>query len=230
MFLEAKKLLKKQKFVYVADFLNSPYGTKSKKQIKNLVLSNLIQFCEEFSPKCLVLACNTATAVAVDFVRKTFKNIVVIGTEPAILPALRAGFKKILVLCTHATKEHNKLLRNYKNNQKLIFYCPNKLAGLVDENFLNKEKLMPYISKILSKFKGKVDAVVLGCTHYVLVKEQIRKVLDVPMFDGNEAIAKQIAKNVKKSNSKSSKTVFVATDENKQKYLEQVGNFLLKDV
>lgn len=226
---QAKKLLNGLNFVFVADFLNSPYGQKSKKEIKKIVLENTSKFCEQFSPKCVVLACNTATAVALKDVRKKFENLEIVGTEPAILPALKQGFGRVLVLCTRATKNHSNLLKLYKNNSKLLFFCPKKLAKLVDENFLNLQNLNDYIKKILKKFEGKIDSVVLGCTHYVFLKQQIYDFLKVPVFDGNEAIAKQIAKKVSSTNEKYCKIKFVSTDKEKQNFITKVGNFALKN-
>lgn len=219
---QAKKLIKNQNFVYVADFLNSPYGNKTKKELKRIVLNNLKFYIKKFNPSCVVLACNTATAVCLEDARKQF-CIPIIGTEPAVLPALKQNFKNILVLCTESTKKHSKLLRQ---NLNLKIFCPKKLAGLVDQNFCDLSKTFCYISKVLKQFKGRIDAVVLGCTHYVFVKDFIKKVLgDVCVFDGNLGVAKQLSKIVQKSED-CGQVKFVSTNPEKQKMLEDYGKFL----
>ncbi|MBR1926104.1 MAG: glutamate racemase [Clostridia bacterium] len=212
---KAQKLFKGN-FLYVADFLNSPYGSKTKSQIKQIVLDRLSGLIKEHNPKCVVLACNTATAVSIDEVRKIYPNIFVVGCEPAIKPALKSGCKNILVLCTQATKKYSVYLKNFDN---ITICCPKKLAKLIDENFLFKEQVIKnYLNKVLKKFYGKFDGVVLGCTHYVLFKDYIQKILGCKVFDGNLGASKQILKFVKTKNNTNS-LILVSTLFQKQQYL-----------
>ena len=213
---EAEKFFKGN-FLYVADFFNSPYGNKTKEQIKQVVLNNVSYFIKKFNPKCIVLACNTATAVCVEDVRKLYPNIFVVGCEPAIKPAINNGCKNVLVLCTVATKKYSKYLSNFKD---VNFFCPKKLSKLIDENFCeNKEDIQAYLKRTLKKFYKKYDGVVLGCTHYVLFKNYIQNILGCKVFDGNKGVIKQIFKFIK--NHKSTKHLtLVSTDIKKQYYLK----------
>ncbi len=194
--LQAEKLLPNENFVYICDSKNSPYGNLSKKQIKEIIFHNVSFFCAKYNPKAIVLACNTITSVAINDLRHKFPNLIIIGAEPAIRPAIQSVKNKILVLGTKATLAHSALVKLFKaNNQaKIIFYPLEDLASLVDEFFLtNTQIISDYLKEKLSKFNGKVDGVVLGCTHYVIVKKEIKKILgNVTLFNGNLGIAKRL--------------------------------------
>ena len=193
---QTELLLPHENFIYVADFKNHPYGNKTKKQIENVVIHNIKQFYAQFYPKSVVLACNTATAVAITRLRKMFSNIIIIGTEPAIRPAIEAGKKRILVLGTQATIKHSSLIKLFKANKHsyLKFLALPELAKLVDDNYLNNKKLIDnYLAEKLTPLKDKFDAVILGCTHYVILKKEIKNCLgNVTIFSGNGGVAKRL--------------------------------------
>jgi len=215
LLVEVQKLFKGN-FLYVADFLNSPYGSKTKSQIKQIVLDTLSVLIKSYNPKCVVLACNTATAACVDEVRKVYPDIFVVGCEPAIKTALKSGCKSILVLCTEATKKYSAYLKNFDN---ITFCCPKKLSKLIDENYLSKEEVIKnYLNKVLKKFYGKFDGVVLGCTHYVLFKNYIQNILGCKVFDGNFGVSKQILKFIKTKKGSNS-LILVSTNPQKQEFL-----------
>lgn len=206
-------------FLYIADFLNSPYGNKTKTEIQNIVLKNINFFSKKFNIKAIVFACNTITAVGIDLVRKKY-NIPVIGAEPAVLPALRANSKKILVLSTFATRKYSKLLKSYKKDERFLFFAPKNLAQLIDENyFKDSQKIENYLKRELKRFVLKVDAIVLGCTHYCLIKKELKNIFGNSMFfDGNQGIAKRLNVLVKDSVIKQN-IKLVSTDKNKQNLL-----------
>lgn len=213
-----KKALPNENFVYVADFLHSPYGNKTKKTICKIVTKTLQKYVFEYRPKCIVIACNTATAVCIENLRKVIEKTPIFGCEPAIKMAQRAGKKKILVLCTKATKKHSHFLHGFNG---VTFNSPKRLAGLVDKYFFNKQKILKYIKKILKKFAQKFDAVVLGCTHYCLFKKEIENVLKCPSFEGNSSIAKHI-KNflINQAKTHKGKTHLISTKAKKQHFLQ----------
>ena len=214
--LIAQKVLPNENYIYVADFLNSPFGNKTKKDIKNLVTKNIKFYIKKYNPKCIVLACNTATAVCIKSLRSEVE-IPIIGTEPAIKEALRLNSRKTLILCTQATKRYSQLLKSFSDN--LAFFCPRKLAELIDQNFLyNMQKIKAYLNKSLKKFAHKFDACVLGCTHYSLVKTEIENILGFMVVDGNFGVAKQVEKVIKEKN-KIGKTLLISTDLNRQNLL-----------
>lgn len=227
----AREIMQNENFFYLADFLNSPYGNKTKKNIEEIVLKNIEEISSKFNIKCIVLACNTATAACAENLRKKL-NVRVVGAEPAILPAFRMGCKKILVLSTSSTKKYNKLLKEYKNDERLLLFCPKKLASLIDTNLFDKEKINTYLNRTIKKLNGKIDGIVLGCTHYVLIKEEIKNIFGgIRTFDGNLAIAKRIFNVLTEfQKSKVGEVKLFSTDQKKQKFLEKAyKKFCLKE-
>ena len=213
-----KSLMPHENVVYVAEFLHSPYGNRNKKEITSLALETLHKLCDVYFPKCIVIACNTLTATAIEKIRKDFCNILVVGCEPAVKLAIKDGKKNVLVLCTKATKKYSKYLKQYSS---ITTFSPRKLAGLVDDFYLEKEKILPYLHKTLNRFSGRFDACVLGCTHYALLKEDIKSILGCEIFDGNKSIAKHV-QNLLEPNvlKRGGRTLLISTKKEKQLFLE----------
>lgn len=226
---ELKRALPHEDFVYFADFLNSPYGNKTKTCISKIVLNNIRKLIRVWQPKAIVLACNTATSVCAQKLRQIYPNTIIIGLEPAIKPAILSGVKNILVLATKATLKHSRVVKLLlkPSNCRVTLFNPNTLAKVIDKHFLNPQKLKKGIERILAPYKAKYDAVVLGCTHYVLAKNYILNVLGVETsFDGNVGAAKRLNsllgilglnKNVGEG-----RMTFLSSLEKKEKFLQHV--------
>ena len=149
---EAKILLPNERFVYYADSDNIPYGTKSKNEINDLVFK-AISFFDPKTIKALVLACNTATSVAVNDLRREF-SFPIIGMEPAVKPATQLGDKRILVCATDRTLKLDKLKDLIDDLDVLDRVDMMSLQELVlyAENFnFNDPGLMKYL---IEKFKN----------------------------------------------------------------------------
>ena len=212
-----KEEMPNEDFVYVADFLNSPYGNKTKREIEKVVTLSLKRCVEKFKPKCVVVACNTATAVCINHLRKSF-FIPVFGCEPAVKMAKKSGKQKILVLCTRATKKYSRFLKEFDD---ITIFSPNKLAGMIDDNFFARDQIVSYLQKSLKNFENKFDAVVLGCTHYCLFKKDIENILGCPSFEGNKSIAVFVKSAIDSKSKKKGKIFLFSTDPQKQQYLEK---------
>lgn len=217
----ARHFLPHENFVYLADTKNSPYGNKSKKQIARLVLSLVRLATNTFSPKAVVLACNTATAAAINQVRKTYPDLIVAGVEPAIKPSTGNPDGSILVLTTHATLKHCRLLKKYKRLKlnHITYIALPQLAGLIDNNLSNLPAIQPEINKMLLKYRHKVTAVVIGCTHFNFVTEQINQALGggIVFYDNCRGTAKRLKfcltkKKLLSTKKTSGKTVIYTTD------------------
>ena len=191
--LECVKILPNEHYLYFADEDNIPYGNKNSKVISCSIEKTLTRLIKEHQPKIVVLACNTATALVLAKIRRKFKQIIFVGTEPAIVPAMKKN-KKTLVLCTKNTKKHSKVMVLCNNYYNFKCVCPQKLAMLIEQNYTNLEALNPYLETLFKKVKAQFDCVVLGCTHYVFCKKQIQKILgnDVSVLDGNEGVANRV--------------------------------------
>lgn len=184
----AVEIMPEENYIYFGDSLNAPYGTKTKEQVFELTESAIKRLVKK-NVKAIVVACNTATSIAVDELRKT-TNVPIISMEPAIKPALEKTNGKILLLATNVTLSSdrvNKLIEKYdKENRVIKLPCP-ELAKKIEEAVFKNNNIDDYIFEILAPFKEEnVTAVVLGCTHYPFVKDKIINVLDknVVVFDG----------------------------------------------
>ncbi len=174
-----KQQLPHENLLYVADTLYAPYGEKSAQFIQQR-LNEIAQWLIDRKAKAIVVACNTATVNAIDQLRHNI-SIPVIGVEPAIKPAASLSKnKKIAILVTKATAENQRflaLVAQYSYNSDVTIQpCPG-LVELIEQDKKDslecKLLLSAYLTPLLDKG---VDTIVLGCTHYPLVTEQISEI------------------------------------------------------
>ena len=144
-----------------------------------------------------MIACNTATSAAVTLLREKYTDIPVIGIEPALKPAaLSKKNSCILVMATANTLRLDKfhqLAERYDKSATIIPVPCYGLAKRIEQGNLDQPDLIDLLTDLIGPYKGKVDSVVLGCTHYPFVKNQIATVLgDIPMFDGAYGTSKHL--------------------------------------
>ncbi|MBE6581359.1 MAG: glutamate racemase [Ruminococcaceae bacterium] len=199
---EIRKLLPHENLLYFGDTAMAPYGERPPEEIRSLVTRHAARLLT--SAKALVLACNTATAVAAEALRGAWREIPIIGMEPAIKPALlEKKHKTVLVLATAATLREQKLSRLLKAYQgRATFYtCAAPcLVRLVEEGHLDDEVARREIAALLDPILARIspDAVVLGCTHFPFVAGTISHFLgpSVPLFDGAEGTARELSRRL----------------------------------
>ncbi len=182
-------IMPNENYIYFGDKKNAPYGSKSHEKIRELTLACVVQLMD-IGIKALVVACNTATSVAIDELRQIYPSTPVIGVEPAIKPAaLNTRGGTVLVMATPATLgEHRveQLMDTYGDICRFELLPCHRLARLVEDGHYNDAVLDSYLEEILTPFKGRVNSVVLGCTHYPFAKNAIITHLgsNVRVFDG----------------------------------------------
>lgn len=192
---ETKKLLSRENFVIFADQGHNPYGEKTKSQIKRFAQDATNFLIKKHKIKMMVLACNTATVLALESLRKKF-DIPIVGTVPAVKPAFGTSKDtRVAIMSTPATAKSKylaSLIKDFGDNSRTLKVgC----AGLEEAIEYGNERLIFatldfYLAKI-KKFKP--DVVVLGCTHYPLVKNRIESSLPkVKIIDSSQAIARRI--------------------------------------
>ena len=194
---EIIKLLPYEEFVYFADTLHAPYGDKPEDVVRALSIK-ATEFLSSIGIKCLVVACNTATGAAINEIRKMCA-FPVVGMDPAVKPAVELALNgKILVMATPLTlksKKFNDLIRHYKHCSEIVpLPCPG-LVEIVEKGHIHGQEIEDYLSRIFSTVdKEDVSSVVLGCTHFVLIKEEIKKAAgkEIVVIDGNYGTAKQV--------------------------------------
>lgn len=187
---EIIKIMPKENYIYYSDSKNNPYGDKTKNEIIN-ICDDVVNFLISKNCKIIVIACNTASAVAIQTLREKYPNIKFIGIEPAYKMVYDyAQDDETLIMATKGTIESEKfnlLYRKY-NNQKTYLLTCSGLADIIEEG--NKERINKYLNDNLGKYNKKVKNVVLGCTHYSLIKNEISKVLnDITFFEGANRLA-----------------------------------------
>lgn len=195
---EIINILPNEKYIYYSDSKNNPYGDKSDQQI-NTFCENIVEFFITKKCKAIVIACNTASAKSVKYLREKYKNIPFVAIEPAYKMVYDYTYDEpTLVMATKGTIESEKfslLYHKYDNHKTILLPCVG-LADIIEEN--NEEKIKIYLKEHLEIYKGKVKNVVLGCTHYPLIKQEIKQVLgDVQFFDGAPYLAKHLRELLK---------------------------------
>src|SRR4030042_2534593 len=229
---EIKKNLSKESFVFLADQIHNPYGEKSKRELKNLS-ARVTKFLLRHKIKLLVVACNTATCYALDFLRKKFK-IPIVGVVPAIKPAQAVSkAKRIVVMSTPATAKSaylSELIADFASDITILRLGCEGLEEAIE--YLNKKN----IAKVLDVYTKKIqefgtDTIVLGCTHYPFIKTQLQARVDrkVKIIDSGPAIAsrvKDILKNNKQLADKKSADYFFTTGDAKK--FSKVASTLLQ--
>lgn len=192
----AKKILPKEDYIYYADSAYAPYGT----QTVDAVVSHSLRVTKlllEYKIKALVVACNTATSAAINKLRYTLP-IPVIGMEPALKPAVvNHNSRKIIVMATPMTIKNNKfqrLLAKYADTASIISLPAPRLVELVESGDYNSTETKHYLIDLLATYKEDISAIVLGCTHYLFIRNLIAEILgpQVALIDGNSGTIRQL--------------------------------------
>ena len=188
-----RKYLPDEKFIFWGDNRHAPYGTHTQQEILELTW-NIVNRILERDVKAVVIACNTATSAAAADLREKL-DIPVLGLEPALKPAVEyAGDGKVAVLATGATlslEKYQKLLARFGRNT-ISIPCP-ELVEFVEAGDTGSQQVVEYISKKLEPYKNGLQALVLGCTHFVWLREAAQEAAPgVQIFDGNEGLSRYL--------------------------------------
>lgn len=229
---QAVKLLPNESYFFFSDSLNNPYGDKADGEIKKRC-DEIVSFLVECKKcKAVVLACNTASAKAAAYLREKYYDVPIIAIEPAykmVHDFAPEGFT--LVMATRGTLESEKfaaLYKKYDNENTELLACVG-MADLIEQD--RQDDLDLYLENLLRKYRDKAENVVLGCTHYPLAKENIKKVLgDVRFFDGANGVARQLEHVLKRENllclsAEKGKIEFVDSSKDEAKRIEKERRF-----
>ena len=193
---EIKRRLPDMEYCYIADSKNCPYGEKTDDELRKIVHDVSVRLIR-WGASIIVIACNTATTKCIDYLRSTFPTVVFVGTEPAVKLAAKMNARRVLVLATPGTAHSERLLSLVEqNNEKHIIdvlACP----GLADavENNMDVENIL---KKLFQSTRRDYDVIVLGCTHYSLIKKQIQRYFPhSKLIDGNDGVANRVVSVIK---------------------------------
>lgn len=200
-----RNLLPNENYLFFMDTLHSPYGNKTKRKLKSITENNLKKLFRIFDIKMMVLACNTLSSVCFDDLKQKFFDTPIIKINP-ITNIEYLQKKSTLVLATKCTVKHNKEVKKYKNQKNIYVKGFGTLAKKIDKNINNLNLLQGYLLRKLKKYKNKnIKNIVLGCTHFNYIKNQIQTVFDEPIsfFENSEIVAEEVSKVLKFSARKS---------------------------
>ena len=195
---QTRKLLPAENFLYYGDSLHAPYGVRPAEEVRKLTM-DAAEYLVGRGVKALVLACNTATSAAAAALREKYPELIIIGTEPALKPAVqRHPGGRILVMATAMTLKEQKfhdLWKQYDDQAHIIPVPCSGLMEFVERGEMDGSEVEAYLLEKLEPFsRVPVDAVVLGCTHYPFLTPVLRRLLgQAPeILDSGEGVARQL--------------------------------------
>ena len=202
---ELMALMPEEHYLYFGDSANAPYGTRPTEEIRALTMAAAHQLMDR-GCKALVVACNTATAAAITQIRQAYPDRIVIGIEPALkVAADHFPGGEIGVMATPATLREEKfdhLLHRFTENCHVTKIPAPGLVELVERGMAVSEETEKLLTPMLSPYYGKLDAVVLGCTHYPFAATVIGKLLgeNTALLHGGEGTARETRRRLEKAN------------------------------
>ncbi|MBQ7885768.1 MAG: glutamate racemase [Clostridia bacterium] len=193
---ELLRLMPHERYLYFGDSANAPYGTRPTGEVRDLTLAAAEKLMAR-SCKALVVACNTATAAAIKELREIYPDKIIIGIEPALkVAADHFPGGQIGVMATPVTLREEKfdvLLHRFADSCTVYKLPAPGLVQLVEQGKAESEETEALLAPLLSPYHGKLDAVVLGCTHYPFAAPVIQSLLGekTTLLDGGPGTARQ---------------------------------------
>lgn len=185
--------------IYLADSAGFPYGEKNPHELTGLLIERFDRMNRLFTPKAAVLACNTASVVSLEELRRRFP-FPFVGTVPAIKPAAGNGTRhRIGLLATNRTVEEaytQRLITDFASHCDVIKRGSAELVDFVENRYYEStpSQVDDFLKPLVEDFTSqKIDALVLGCTHFVYLKESLERSLpDVSIVDSVDGVGRQI--------------------------------------
>lgn len=193
---KATRLMPRENFIFYGDLGHAPYGSRPTGEILKISMDAAHHLVDQ-GVKALLVACNTATSAAVETMRAEF-SLPIVGVEPALKPAVEAAHGgKIAVMATPATLRLPRFARLLEacSAQKQLVSLPCPGLSLMVERFgPGSSMVREYLAELFNDAPvDKLSGVVIGCTHYSYLKQDLKTLLgDVPIFDGAMGAARQL--------------------------------------
>lgn len=198
----AKERYPDERFAYVADTRNFPYGEKNAEEVRAAVLSSVSRLIDAAAPKIIVVACNTASVIALAELRSTFQ-VPFVGVVPAIKPAAqRAPRGHIGILATSRTVADaytDQLIQMHAADCRITRVAGPEIVATVEHRLFDSDhdERLRILRPFVEQFKAAgVDAVVLGCTHFVHLAPEFRDALGdgIEVLDSREGVTRQLGR------------------------------------
>ncbi len=200
-----RRLMPGERYLYFGDSANAPYGSRTTEEVRALTLAAAETLITENSIKALVIACNTATAAAVKDLRKRYPDLIVIGIEPALkLAADHFPGGRVGVMATEVTLREEKfdtLLHRFDENCSVAKIPAPGLVQRIEAGNADTPETEALLREILTPYVGRLDALVLGCTHYPFAAKAISRVLgkEVVLLDGGDGTARETRRRLEQA-------------------------------
>ncbi len=233
VFSEVEKVLPYVNTVYVFDNKYFPYGILSEKTVIERCCKIIEYMTSKFNVDIIVVACNTASTIVLPTLRSRI-NIPIVGVVPAIKPAAKLSQTKVIgLLATPATVSRNytdELINNYANDCYVEKIGTSELVKLAELKLRYNRDVCKDVAKCLEQLKNtpNLDVIILGCTHFPWLKQEIEKALpNAKCIDSGAAIAQRVKFLLKDQNVKCNKPYRMAymTDKAVEDYKEQQDIF-----
>ncbi len=205
LFNAIRELLPEESLVYFGDGLNCPYGLRSNSEIERFSDAAVGKLVEEMNCKLIVVACNTATAAAIDFLRAKYSStehrngIEIVGMEPAVKPACLATKSGVVgVLATQRSLEGDlfqKTAARYSADIEIVARFGEGFVELVENDMEQTDEAERVVRKVVEPMVAAgVDQIVLGCSHYPFLIPVLRRIApQVDIIDPSLAVARRVA-------------------------------------
>ena len=193
---QLRRELPEEKFLYFGDSANAPYGDRPVEEVRALTLAAADMLMGR-GVKALVVACNTATAAAIEALRATYPKEIIVGIEPAVkLAAGHFPHGRIGVMATQVTlhlERFDDLVHRFDNTAQVERIPAPGLVELIESGKADSPEAEALLTRILGPWRGKLNALVLGCTHYPFVKKTVARILgeNTELLDGSLGTARE---------------------------------------
>ena len=199
------KLMPEENYVYFGDSANAPYGSRTTEEVRQLSLAAAKKLTTEYPVKALVVACNTATAAAIKVLRETYPDLIVVGIEPALKLAYDSfPGGNLGVLATEVTLREEKFdaLMHRFDKKCTVYKIPAPgVAKLIEAGKNDSPEMIALLQELLGPYVGKLDALVLGCTHYPFVARNIASIMgpETQLLHGGKGTARETKRRLEKA-------------------------------
>ncbi len=197
---EVRRALPAESLVFLGDGKNCPYGSRTPDEIRRLADAAVARLVEEEGCKMVVVACNTATAAAIGFLRAKYASVPLVGMEPAVKPACLATRSGVVgVLATERSLDGDLFRRTaarYGEGIEVVATPGRGFVELVEADRENTPEAEACVRRAVAEMLARgADQIVLGCTHYPFLLPVLRRVLagrDVAIVDPSPAVARRV--------------------------------------
>ncbi len=229
-----KKLISKfpnENYIYLADLARVPFGDKTKEEIK-IIVDEIIQWLVQFEPKTVIMACNTSSATfssQLEDLSSKFGVPVYGIIESCTREIGNSNHKKVSIWATQLTANSNcykNLIQKTNSNITVEeIGCP-KLVPMIEGLSFTLEERNKVINEYLNHTSKDSNTLVMGCTHYPLISEDLKKLTDIEIIDPADSLVRELEKNLVKNNSSNPAKISLYTTAQKEK-LERFSKLYL---